>query len=152
MQLAWAGGVAVIDPLAVDVAPLAELFRGGATAVIHAADQDLEVLERGDRRGADAPVRHPAGNVIDQPNYEASGVDKVRDAIKAGGAKLIAGGYNKTTSYDGAPPSNRYLIFQYPDKATHDKLNMEIIRPWQEKVKGKYTSVFRIVGVEAAGQ
>jgi uncharacterized protein (DUF1330 family) len=91
-------------------------------------------------------------NVIDQPNYEASGVDKVRDAIKAGGAKLIAGGYNKTTSYDGAPPSNRYLIFQYPDKATHDKLNMEIIRPWQEKVKGKYTSVFRIVGVEAAGQ
>ena len=91
-------------------------------------------------------------NVIDQPNYEASGVDKVRDAIKAGGAKLIAGGYNKTTSYDGAPPSNRYLIFQYPDKVTHDKLNMEIIRPWQEKVKGKYTSVFRIVGVEAAGQ
>ena len=85
-------------------------------------------------------------NVIDQPNYEASGVDKVRDAIKV----LIAGGYNKTTSYDGAPPSNRYLIFQYPDKATHDKLNMEIIRPWQEKVKGKYTSVFRIVGVEAA--
>ncbi len=46
VQLAWAGGVAVIDPLAVDVAPLAELFRGGATAVIHAADQDLEVLER----------------------------------------------------------------------------------------------------------
>jgi hypothetical protein len=40
----------------------------------------------------------------------------------------------------------------HPDKATHDKLNMEIIRPWQEKVKGKYTSVFRIVGVEAAGQ
>ena len=90
-------------------------------------------------------------NVIDQPSYEASGVDKVRDAIKAGGAKLIAGGYNKTTSYDGAPPSNRYLIFQYPDKATHDKLNMEIIRPWQEKVKGKSTSTFRIVGVEAAG-
>src|SRR6516164_3135561 len=90
-------------------------------------------------------------NVTDQPAYEASGVDKVRDSVKASGAKLIAGGYNKTTSYDGAPPSNRYLIFQYPDKATHDKMNMEIIRPWQEKVKGKYTSVFRIVGVEAAG-
>ena len=85
-------------------------------------------------------------NVIDQPSYEASGVDKVRDAIKASGAKLIAGGYNKTTSYDGAPPSNRYLIFQYPDKATHDKITTE-----QEKVKGKSTSTFRIVGVEAAG-
>jgi hypothetical protein len=46
-------------------------------------------------------------NVIDQPNYEASGVDKVRDALKASGVKLIVGGYNKTTSYDGAPPSNR---------------------------------------------
>lgn len=46
VQLAWEGGVAVIDPLAADLAPLAQLFRGGATAVIHAADQDLEVLER----------------------------------------------------------------------------------------------------------
>jgi hypothetical protein len=32
-------------------------------------------------------------NVTDQAGYEASGVDKVRDAIKAGGGKLIAGGY-----------------------------------------------------------
>ena len=90
-------------------------------------------------------------NVIDQPSYEASGVDKVRDAIKASGGKLIAGGYNKTTSYDGAPPANRYLIFQFPDKATHDKVITETTRPWQEKVKGKSTSTFRIVGVEAAG-
>jgi ribonuclease D len=46
VQLAWEDGVAVIDPLAVNIAPLARLFRGEATAVIHAADQDLEVLER----------------------------------------------------------------------------------------------------------
>src|SRR3984885_12635543 len=58
-------------------------------------------------------------NVTDQKSYEASGVDKVRDAIKASGAKLVAGGYNKTQSYDGAPVGNRYLIFQFPDKATH---------------------------------
>ena len=37
-------------------------------------------------------------NVTDQAGYEASGVDKVRDAIKAGGGKLIAGGYNKARS------------------------------------------------------
>jgi hypothetical protein len=35
-------------------------------------------------------------NVTDQPTYEASGVDKVRDGIKASGAKLLAGGYKKT--------------------------------------------------------
>lgn len=46
VQLAWEQGVAVIDPLAVDLAPLAKLFHSPATAVIHAADQDLEVLER----------------------------------------------------------------------------------------------------------
>jgi ribonuclease D len=46
VQLAWEDGVAVIDPLAVDLVPLAKLFRGAGTAVIHAADQDLEVLER----------------------------------------------------------------------------------------------------------
>jgi ribonuclease D len=46
VQLAWDGGVAAIDPLAVNVAPLAELLKEDATAVIHAADQDLEVLER----------------------------------------------------------------------------------------------------------
>ncbi len=46
IQLAWDGGVALIDPLAVDVAPLANLLERDATAVLHAADQDLEVLER----------------------------------------------------------------------------------------------------------
>src|ERR1700751_1339875 len=67
-------------------------------------------------------------NVIDQQDYEASGFDKVRDAIKASGGKLIAGGYNKTQSYDGAPPANRYLIFQFPSKEAHDKL-------WNETTK-----------------
>jgi ribonuclease D len=46
VQIAWVGGIAVVDPLAVDVSGLARLFAGGALAVLHAADQDLEVLER----------------------------------------------------------------------------------------------------------
>ena len=49
VQLAWAHDgaveVALLDPLAVDMRPLAELLRGPATVVIHAAAQDLEVLE-----------------------------------------------------------------------------------------------------------
>jgi len=45
LQLAWGGGMAVVDPLAVDIAPLARVLRGPAVAVLHAASQDLEVLE-----------------------------------------------------------------------------------------------------------
>jgi ribonuclease D len=46
VQIGWAGGIALVDPLAVDVRPLAGLFELGALGVLHAADQDLEVLER----------------------------------------------------------------------------------------------------------
>jgi ribonuclease D len=46
VQLAWAGGVALVDPLAVDLAPFAEVLRGSGTAIMHAANQDLEVLQR----------------------------------------------------------------------------------------------------------
>jgi len=46
VQLAWPGGIALVDPLAVDVAPLAELLEGPGTAVVHAASQDLVVLHR----------------------------------------------------------------------------------------------------------
>jgi ribonuclease D len=51
VQVAWPegpegpAGLALIDPLAVDLAPLAEILRGPATMVAHAAEQDLEVLQ-----------------------------------------------------------------------------------------------------------
>lgn len=45
LQLAWdPDQLVLIDPLAVDLHPLAEVFSSDATAVIHAASQDLEVL------------------------------------------------------------------------------------------------------------
>lgn len=46
LQLSWRGGVAVVDPLAVDVAPLATVLRGPGVCVMHAASQDLEILDR----------------------------------------------------------------------------------------------------------
>jgi ribonuclease D len=47
VQLSWPdGGVALVDPLAVDLAPLARVLNGEGLALAHAADQDLEVLER----------------------------------------------------------------------------------------------------------
>jgi ribonuclease D len=46
LQLSWRGGVAVVDPVAVDVAPLARVLAGPGLCVMHAASQDLEILER----------------------------------------------------------------------------------------------------------
>jgi ribonuclease D len=45
VQVAWEGGLALIDPLEVNVAALGELFGPGHEVVLHAADQDLEVLD-----------------------------------------------------------------------------------------------------------
>jgi ribonuclease D len=44
VQLAWPGGIAIVDPLAVDPHGLGRLFDSPALAVAHAAQQDLDVL------------------------------------------------------------------------------------------------------------
>ena len=45
IQIAWPGDLVLIDPLAVDVRPLSEVLSGGGLMVVHAASQDLDVLE-----------------------------------------------------------------------------------------------------------
>jgi uncharacterized protein (DUF1330 family) len=86
--------------------------------------------------------------VTDQAGYEASGVDKVRETIKANGGKLIAGGYNKATALEGAAPANRFLVFVYPNKDAANKA-WEGVKPWVETVKEKkLVSSFRIIDVE----
>lgn len=45
IQIAWPGDLVLIDPIAVDPAPLAEVFESDIEAVLHACTQDLEVLE-----------------------------------------------------------------------------------------------------------
>ncbi|HEY2330836.1 MAG TPA: ribonuclease D [Acidimicrobiales bacterium] len=46
VQIAWRDGVALIDPLSVGLEPLREILEGDGLAVLHAATQDLEVLQR----------------------------------------------------------------------------------------------------------
>jgi len=46
IQLAWPGGLALVDPLAVDPAPLGRVLAGPGCMIAHAADQDLAILER----------------------------------------------------------------------------------------------------------
>lgn len=45
VQVSWQDRIALIDPLAVDTRRLARLFESDALAVVHAAQQDLEVLK-----------------------------------------------------------------------------------------------------------
>ncbi|MCB0977194.1 MAG: HRDC domain-containing protein [Acidimicrobiales bacterium] len=45
VQIAWDGEVVLVDPLAIDIAPLAAALEGPAVVVMHAASQDLEVLQ-----------------------------------------------------------------------------------------------------------
>jgi ribonuclease D len=46
VQIAWDGHIALVDPLIVELGGLADVFAGAGIAVMHAARQDLEVLER----------------------------------------------------------------------------------------------------------
>src|SRR5215510_6922429 len=46
VQVAWPGGLALIDPLAVDPAPLGKVLAGPGCMIAHAAEQDLAILER----------------------------------------------------------------------------------------------------------
>jgi ribonuclease D len=60
LQLAAGDDIVVVDPLAVDVAPLRSLLDSDAVCIMHAASQDLEILERscgaGPRRLVDTQV------------------------------------------------------------------------------------------------
>ena len=44
LQLAWPGEIVLVDPLAVDLGSLRSLFASDVLAVLHAAQQDLDVL------------------------------------------------------------------------------------------------------------
>ena len=46
VQIKWADQIALVDPLNVDLRPLAPVLTGPGLAIMHAASQDLEVLQR----------------------------------------------------------------------------------------------------------
>ena len=55
VQLAWEDQVALVDPLKVDVSPLARALRSDALVIMHAGSQDLEIL---DQECGTAPERY----------------------------------------------------------------------------------------------
>jgi len=46
VQVAWPGGIALIDPFAVDMQPFGEILRGPGVMIAHASEQDLAILVR----------------------------------------------------------------------------------------------------------
>ena len=73
--------------------------------------------------------------------------------MKANGAKVIAGGYNKAEIIVGnqSDLTNRVLITMYPSKAASGKAWAEAVRPWLERIEGKYATA-TVIGVEGVEQ
>ena len=46
LQIGWADGLAIVDPLAVDLSAFSPVLESDVLFVMHAAGQDLEVFDR----------------------------------------------------------------------------------------------------------
>jgi ribonuclease D len=83
VQIAWADGVALVDPLAVSLQPLAKVLAGDGLAIMHAATQDLEVL--------DAVIGLPRGSRATGTASQGRSADRLAVAPAAGGAARLCG-------------------------------------------------------------
>jgi uncharacterized protein (DUF1330 family) len=89
--------------------------------------------------------------VKDKDGYNNNFLKDAQKLIADHGGKYVAGGYDKTVSFSGAPLPNRVGILQFA--------NMDVAKAWQdgcgrdiqEKVGSKYADfrVFAVEGVES---
>jgi uncharacterized protein (DUF1330 family) len=88
-------------------------------------------------------------NVKDRDSYDNHFLKDAQKVIFDHGGKYVAGGYDKSVSFSGAPLANRVGILQFA--------NMDAAKAWQdgggrdiqEKVGSKYAD-FRVFAVEGA--
>ena len=69
-------------------------------------------------------------------------------ANQASWRQVLAGGFNKTTSYTGFQAANRFAIIQYPSADAWNKLWNGGLKDHQNMVGNKYADV-RILSVES---
>ena len=69
-------------------------------------------------------------------------------ADQASWRQVLAGGFNKTTSYTGFQAANRFVIIQYPSADAWNKLWNGGLKDHQNMVGNKYADV-RILSVES---
>jgi uncharacterized protein (DUF1330 family) len=89
--------------------------------------------------------------VKDQDGYKNDFLPPAQKAIKESGGRYVAGGFNKTVTFDGAPPPNRVVILQFESmdaaKAWNDSPGQKDTR----KIGDKYAT-FRTFAVEGVAQ
>ena len=88
--------------------------------------------------------------VKDEAGYKNDFLPVARKPITDAGGKYIAGGFNKTVSFDGATPPNRVIILQFESmdaaKAWNDSQANKDVR----KIGDKYADfqTFAVEGIE----
>ena len=89
--------------------------------------------------------------VKDEDGYKNDFLPVARKPITDAGGKYLAGGFNKTVTFEGAPPPNRVVILQFESmdkaKAWNDNQANKDVR----KIGDKYAT-FRTYAVEGVPQ
>ena len=102
---------------------------------------------------AASPPAYVIGEITvkDEDGYKNDFLPVARKPITDAGGKYLAGGFNKTATFEGAPPPNRVVILQFESmdkaKAWDDSQANKDIR----KIGDKYAT-FRTFAVEGVPQ
>ena len=100
---------------------------------------------------ASTPPAYAIGmiTVKDDAGYKNDFLPAAQKAIKESGGKYIAGGFNKTVTFDGAPPPNRVVILQFESMDAAKAWNDNPANKEARKIGDKYATfqTFAVEGV-----
>jgi uncharacterized protein (DUF1330 family) len=87
--------------------------------------------------------------VKDQDGYKNDFLPPAQKAIRESGGKYLAGGFNKTVTFDGASPPNRVVILQFESMDAAKAWDASPAQKESRKIGNKYAT-FRTFAVEGA--
>ena len=102
---------------------------------------------------AGTPPAYVIGEITvkDQDGYKNDFLPVAQKDIAASGGKYVAGGFNKTVTFDGAPPPNRVVILHFE--------SMDKVKAWNDsqsqkdaRKSGDKYATFRTFAVEGIAQ
>jgi uncharacterized protein (DUF1330 family) len=85
--------------------------------------------------------------VKDENSYKNEFLPMAQKGIKESGGKYVAGGFNKTVTFDGPPPSNRVVIIQFESMDAAKAWNDNPTNKESRKIGDKYAT-FQTFAVE----
>ena len=102
-------------------------------------------------RAQSKPPAYVIGEITvkDQDGYKNDFLPPAQKAIKESGGKYVAGGFNKTVTFDGASPPNRVVILQFESMDAAKAWNDSPGQKDSRKIGDKYAT-FRTFAVEGA--